>query len=78
LFLTSALGGVDGQHHDPATLPKVKKAGTHWTGGWVDFIVGRDGMEKRKISASDATGKPDHPTRSLVTTLSYTGSVYML
>ena len=70
--------GGDGQHHAPATLPKGKNPGTHWTGGWVNFREGLDGMEKRQISAPDGTENPDQSARSLVTTLSYTGSVYML
>jgi len=41
----------------------------------VGFGAGLEGMEKRQISAPDGTGNPDNPTRSLVTTLSYTGSV---
>jgi hypothetical protein len=34
-FLTSAIDGVSGQLHAPATLPRTKRAHNNWTGGSV-------------------------------------------
>jgi len=45
--MTAALEGVSGQQHAPAALYPRKRAGTHFTGGWVGLRAGLDG---RKIS----------------------------
>jgi hypothetical protein len=47
-FLTSALDGMNGQRHAPATLyPRVKDPGTHWIGGWVGLSwSGHTGLRK--------------------------------
>jgi hypothetical protein len=46
LSLTSALDGVGGQRHIPATLPSGKRPGTHFTAGWVGPSAGLDGYKK--------------------------------
>jgi len=48
LSLTSALDGVGGQGHVPATLPPGKRAGTHFEGGWVGPMAGLDGCGKSR------------------------------
>ena len=46
---TSALKGMGGQRHAPATLFPGKKPGTHCTGGWVGPRVGLDGCGKSRL-----------------------------
>jgi hypothetical protein len=49
-FLTSALDGVNGQHHAPAVLYlKGKDPGTHWIGSWVGLRAGVDTEARGKI-----------------------------
>ena len=48
LSLTSALNGVGGQSHAPATLPRERR-GTHCVGGWVGTKVGLDGCGKSRL-----------------------------
>ena len=38
--------GVGDQRHAPADLPPGKRAGSHYTGGWVGPRAGLDGCEK--------------------------------
>ena len=40
--MTTALEGVRGQRHDPATLYPRERPGTHCAGGWVDHRAGLD------------------------------------
>ena len=56
-------GGVGGQHHAPAALPRLRP-GTHCTGGWVS----RKGLSARMRKMSTPTGirSPDRPARSSV------------
>ena len=61
LSLTSAVDGVGGQRHAPATLPPEKKPGTSCEGGWVDPRAGLDGCGK---SHPNSIRSPDHPARS--------------
>ena len=42
---TSALDGVGGQRHAPATLPPGKRPGTHEKGGWMGLGAGLTGAE---------------------------------
>jgi hypothetical protein len=44
---TSALDGVGGKRHAPATLFRVRP-GTHFIGGWVDSRAGMDGCGKSR------------------------------
>jgi hypothetical protein len=49
-ILTSALDGVSGQHHAPATLyPRERTAGTHWIGSWVGPTAGLDSDARGSI-----------------------------
>jgi hypothetical protein len=75
-FLTSALDGVNGQHHAPAALyPRGKDPGTHWTGGWVGPRAGLDAEARRKVLCLCRRSNPGRPVRSqTLYRLSYRGS----
>jgi hypothetical protein len=46
--LTTALDGVGGQLHAPASLPPGKKHGARFVGGWVGTRAGPEGCEKSR------------------------------
>ena len=48
--MTTALEGVRGQRHAPATFYPRKRPGTHCTGGWVGPRSGVDGRGKSRPS----------------------------
>jgi hypothetical protein len=62
-FSTSALDGVNGQHHTPAALlpPGERTPGTHCTGVWVDPRAGLDTEARGKILLPRRGSNPDHP-----------------
>ena len=49
LFWTSAVEGVRGQLHAPATTYPRKRPGTHCTGGWVGCSLGLDWCGKSRL-----------------------------
>jgi len=51
---------VDGQRHDPASLPLGGTHGTHCTGGWVGPKGVRTGVENL---AATGIRSPDRPAR---------------
>jgi hypothetical protein len=55
---------VSGQLNAPAALPRRKSPGTHWRGGRVGPIAGRDAVEKWKTSYPCRESNPDRPVRS--------------
>jgi hypothetical protein len=61
-FTTSALDGVNGQHHAPTALyPRERTPGTHWRGGWVGPRAGLDTEDRGKIICLCRGSNPDRP-----------------
>jgi hypothetical protein len=60
LSLTSALDGVGGQLHAPASLPPGKRPGTHFVGGWVGIRAGLEGCGKSRPRRGSNPG-PSRP-----------------
>jgi hypothetical protein len=61
-FLTSALEGVSGQRHVPATLyPREWTHDTHWIGGWVGLRAGLDTEATEKYFTSTGHRTPVEP-----------------
>jgi hypothetical protein len=58
--LTSALDGIGGQLHVPASLPPGKRCGTHRIGGWMGIRAGLNGRRKSRLSR-DSIHRPSSP-----------------
>jgi len=67
---------VSGQVGVPTVLIPEKEPGTHWIEDWMGHRDGLDAVTKTKTSLPLPCQKSylGRPARSLVTTLSYTGS----
>jgi hypothetical protein len=55
-FMTTALEGVRGQRHDPASLYPRERPGTHSTGGWLGPKAGLDRCRKSRLHRESICG----------------------
>jgi len=55
-FLTTALEGMRGQHHDLVTFYPRKRPGTHSTGGWLGPRAGLDRCGKSRFHQDSIPG----------------------
>ena len=55
--------GMGGQRHALSALPLGKRAGTHYTGGWVGPRAGLDGCGKPRPTGIRSPDRPAHIKR---------------
>jgi hypothetical protein len=61
---------VGGQRQAPASLPRWKRLGTHFTESWVDPRAGLNGFEKSRLRRDSIPGPPSPKRVAIPTELS--------